>query len=368
MRLLFIEDEKKDVEDIMQTLEDNNNQCNVCGFAEAQEQISRFDPDIIVLDLTEKGLDNVLTVPGKDRLDYIWEQKFSPVVIFTALGKEALEDQAITEEHPYILHIQKGAGAEILLLKGIENFKPHVDAIRETASEIHVMFTKAIRDSAPYGMTQGANADEQIDIVRRMSRRRLAAQMDLNQSSEENLAPLEQYIHPPLTESLLTGDLIRLIDSPIDVPSSFLVVLSPSCDLANGETRTPKVSHILAARCTTWDEGKSLLGKSTQGMKKFLDSKRDLVLTQGFCGQVLAFPKLPGVIPDMIADLKELELIPINDIYTENSSYLVVASVDSPFRETIAWAFMQTACRPGLPDRDIDSWEKDIIQASIQPT
>jgi hypothetical protein len=37
-----------------------------------------------------------------------------------------------------------------------------------------------------------------------------------------------------------------------------------------------------------------------------------------------------------------------------------VASVDSPFREQIAWAFVQIAGRPALPDRDLESWVQEI--------
>jgi hypothetical protein len=35
---------------------------------------------------------------------------------------------------------------------------------------------------------------------------------------------------------------------------------------------------------------------------------------------------------------------------------IVVASVDSPFRELVSWAYMHVDCRPGLPVRRLDEW------------
>lgn len=32
----------------------------------------------------------------------------------------------------------------------------------------------------------------------------------------------------------------------------------------------------------------------------------------------------------------------------------------SPFREQIIWNYMQTSCRPGVPDRNVTAWAKDI--------
>ena len=43
--------------------------------------------------------------------------------------------------------------------------------------------------------------------------------------------------------------------------------------------------------------------------------------------------------------------------------YVRVASVDSPFREMVAWAYMQVAARPGLPERNWDAWADEVFQA-----
>jgi CTP synthase len=62
----------------------------------------------------------------------------------------------------------------------------------------------------------------------------------------------------------------------------------------------------------------------------------------------------------MSACLRDLELIPVDGIAGDAAKYLRVASVDSPFREQIAWAFVQIAGRPAVPDRDLEGWIEEI--------
>ena len=60
----------------------------------------------------------------------------------------------------------------------------------------------------------------------------------------------------------------------------------------------------------------------------------------------------------MALDLRDLELIPASDVGKDTDTgkkYERIASVDSPFREYIAWAFLQIGCRPGIPPRDMSS-------------
>jgi CTP synthase len=63
----------------------------------------------------------------------------------------------------------------------------------------------------------------------------------------------------------------------------------------------------------------------------------------------------------MSAHLRDLELIPADEIGDgDPAKFVRAASVDSPFREQIAWAFVQIAGRPAVPDRDLESWIEEI--------
>ena len=48
------------------------------------------------------------------------------------------------------------------------------------------------------------------------------------------------------------------------------------------------------------------------------------------------------------------------ELKDDNTYYLRMCSIDSPFREQIIWNYMQTSCRPGVPDRNVDNWAVDI--------
>ena len=99
----------------------------------------------------------------------------------------------------------------------------------------------------------------------------------------------------------------------------------------------------------------------TSELKKRL---RSTILTQGYSDAIIPFPCLEGHIPTMVADLRDLELIDNQKVGGRDSGrpFLRIASIDSPFRELVAWAYLQIACRPGLPDRDFNSWRDEIVE------
>lgn len=98
-----------------------------------------------------------------------------------------------------------------------------------------------------------------------------------------------------------------------------------------------------------------------EALKPFKERWTKTVLTQGYYKGMIPLPSLERKIPSMAADLRALELIRLADIGASDKPLLRIASIDSPFRELVSWAYLQIACRPGLPDRDYDSWCEDIV-------
>ena len=141
------------------------------------------------------------------------------------------------------------------------------------------------------------------------------------------------------------------------------MVLTPSCDLVTSGERNAKVSQVLVARCGSI---KDLLGrtrfKEIKMNSKGKEQIRTSVLAPGFFETIIPFPRFSGHIPTMGTDMRDLELIPLTDIGARKP-FLRIASIDSPFRELISWAYLQVAGRPGLPDRNLCSWVKEITEA-----
>lgn len=366
LKLLFIEDDKESIEDTLDLIKrEIENVCHeVSKFEDDKYKISSFRPDIVILDLRDGGASQeAWERRGLKTRDFIWDQHFCPIVIYSALP-EIYDDEY--EPHPFVESIQKGRGSPQKVLDAICKLRPHVDALKEAESDIRYSFSHAMRDVAPYAFESFSDSDERMETIKRSGRRRLAALMDERSlsSDETTLASWEQYLCPPVCENIQLGDILRSADktdkNEDPVPALFRVVLTPSCDLVASGSRKPKAPNVLVAKCCSVKDG--LDRTELKGMRaKKLKERLPSILTRGYFEAVIPFPGLKGRIPTMAANLRDLELIPISEISDSGGQFHRVASVDSPFRELIAWAYMQIAGRPGLPDRDFESWADEII-------
>ena len=92
------------------------------------------------------------------------------------------------------------------------------------------------------------------------------------------------------------------------------------------------------------------------------------VLNEGLDGQYVPIPSFRNYIPNMVANLKRLELLDRDKIYVETNDentrdegkFRRIASTDSPFRELVAWAYLRVTGRPGMPNFNVESWLCDI--------
>ena len=359
LRLLFIEDEPEAIEPVQRSIEqkDKDIQIDVVGFEEANSKIASFLPDIVVLDLLADGASAESEIRGLNIHDFIWDQHFCPIIVYSA-EPSIYEDEY--DSHPFVKSIQKGRGSPQKVLDAVDELRPHVAALKGAESDIRRSFSCAMRDVAPYAFEAFIDADRRMETIKRSGRRRLAALMDELPLDGTTLASWEQYLCPPVCDSTQLGDILRKVDEAHDDPASFRVVLTPSCDLVSSGKRDPKVSNALVAKCCSMKDGLGRTSWKDMGMRK-LEDRLPSILTQGYFESVIPFPGLKNRIPTMAVDLRDLELIPVNDISISDGPFRRIASVDSPFRELVAWAYMQIAGRPGLPDRDSASWTEEII-------
>ena len=257
--------------------------------------------------------------------------------------------------------VQKGKGSPRKVLKALGDLLPQVEALHGAEEHIQQSFALAMRDVAPDAFRFFDDAERRKDVILRAGRRRVAALMDDLSARGDRLASWEQYLSPPIGPNIQLGDILMKADGEKNDPVSFRLVLTPSCDLVASDGREQKVDNVLVARCCSMKDG--LDRTSLKGMKlsKLKDRLSGTVLSQGYIEAIVPFPCLNGQIPTMAADLRDLELIPFDEIDISNTAFLRIASIYSPFRELIACAFVHIACRPGVPDRDLDSWRDEII-------
>src|SRR5205809_8124782 len=108
-----------------------------------------------------------------------------------------------------------------------------MDCRREVEEDLKKKIRTVLSKTAPviWNSTKD-HTTKRSELLVRSARRRLAAAMDMKtESTEQVMYSWEQYIYPPLEESLLTGDVLRTKDEVVSAPTAHRLVLTPSCDL-----------------------------------------------------------------------------------------------------------------------------------------
>jgi hypothetical protein len=143
-------------------------------------------------------------------------------------------------------------------------------------------------------------------------------------------------------------------------------VLTPSCDLVQTAKRSPKVEKVLVGHCAKAERVLQDL-QLKDAKSKTIVLRLQTMLSTGYTQSTMPLPGMPGAFPGLIVDFRNLGLLDINAI-GESKEYERVASIDNPWRELLAWAFMLAAGRPGMPDRDYEVWATEISeQLSVTP-
>lgn len=360
MRLLFIEDEPEVLEPVVKliTQDQADAQCKVFTFAQAEEKIVSLRPHIVILDLLSGGASPEPGAEGIKTRDFIWAKHFCPLIIYSA--RPEIHDEKY-DAHPFVKSVQKGKGSPAKVLSALKELGQHVEVLNEAENHIWQSFSIVMRDIAPNAFATYTDSEQRIKSITRSGRRRLAAMMDGLSNDGAKLASWEHYLCPPVSSDINLGDILRTTSGQVDDPSSFRIVLTPSCDLVASGGRVPKVKQVLTAKCHSMKDGLDIIGWTGIGHKKLKERIPNAVLSQGYFEAMIPFPCLKGQIPTMAASLRDLEFVPLDDIGGDGKPFFRIASIDSPFRELIAWAYLNTACRPGLPDRDFNSWCDEII-------
>ena len=359
MKVLLIEDEPEVLYPVQKLLNSNNHVSEVIDFETFGRNEYKIIPEIIVIDLMDGG---VVTDPtgkgGKAVFDQIWEKNFCPIIAYSS--NLDLLDNYLSEEnrgHPFIIKVNKGSGSEVNLYRNIEKLDKCVSQINQIKSEINTILQNTLRDSTKHLFDSIDKFNLQENLLLRLGRRRIAAMLDETSQLCPKILPWEQYICPPVSQYPQMGDLICMKPFDKSKPELFFVILTPSCDLIPRDTNEgekPKVSRVLCVKCDSIEIKKDFAKKYKQGFKNGI-------------GLV---PGISSQLPTMTFDLKNnLTIIAYDLIDNKNEAgieYIRVASIDSPFREHLAWHFSQIACRPGTPDRDFEGWQENEVKEALK--
>ena len=328
-----------------------------CTFDNYHKYLGFYNIDLIILDIRRGQLDD--DQPGYEIIDELWETVFCPIIVFSAIADEIYPNEH--SENFFIKKVGKGSGEIKRLIDTVNELSGYIERKNETLKLLNFHISETYKEAFPSALNNlnDLNVKDTQDIFTRLIRRRIAAALD----ESVDFSPIkswEIYLLPPINKQLLVADILFKKDEDKNKAESYKVVLSPSCDLQKDETKGRKpLEKVLVASCININQYLSYkcLSKNTLEDDFYKDLPK--LLSNTGSERFIPLPGLKGVLPNMACDFKNLEMIVFENI-GENKEYIRVASIDSPFREAIIWAYMQINCRPGLPDRNFDLWTQQI--------
>jgi CTP synthase len=358
MNILHIEDDKdyqKRVSESLVKVYKPFIKC--CTFDDYAEYLSFFNIELIILDIRKGQLGD--EEPGYQIIDEIWKTAFCPIIIFSAIAEHIYPNEH--SENYFNKKVKKGSGEIRRLIDTVNELSGYVERKKETSKLLNFHISETYRESFPSILNNlnEPNAEETLDIFTRLIRRRVAAALD----ESIDFSPIkswEMYLLPPINKQLLTADILFKNGEDKNKAESYKVIISPSCDLQedNAKKRKP-LEKVLVVSCISINQYLSIKELSKDTPKEDFNGILQKILSNTNAERFIPLPGLKGFIPNMACDFKKLETIAYKNI-GKDKEYLKIASIDSPFREAIIWAYMQINCRPGLPDRNFDLWSQQI--------
>lgn len=185
---------------------------------------------------------------------------------------------------------------------------------------------------------------------------RLARSLESDAELSLSQQPHHRYIYPPVLAIRSPGDILR--ESSED-GLSWWIVLTPACDFAQS-----KVDHVLLAKAhplsehpkyVTWD---SALTANKNGNQEWSSLRKDvLTATQGRYSYLPPFRE----IPELVIDLEDLSTRRAEVV----SALIPVASLSSPFAESLLVQFSHFRGRIGTPDLDHLRIKERLVQKRL---
>ncbi len=333
MKILIIDDQRDTVQALIDELEESNYKYQYIDFpSDLMESINEHSPDALVLDLQASGDisgTDSSEFEGHDVFNSIWNHRFIPILIYSAFA-----DESDKTAHPFIGYISKGSGSEIDAREWLDERRGHIEGISNELQNISSVMNDMIKSVYEYVGEDIVNLD--VETLKHFYRRRVAAFID--ESTPTKKPPASSiYITPPISEYPRLADILLHKKK-----KEYYLILTPSCDLGALKQK-PKVTEVLVAHCKPYCDVKDDLQMSKTNPKRILNKIKDWIIDEYF-----VLPFLGKKLPVLFANLKQVTSINIDDIY--NDQYEIIASIDSPFREKIAWEFVKQVGRTGLPE------------------
>ncbi len=293
-----------------------------------------------------------------------------PVVFFTALPQLVEGDDI--PGRPFVSVVSKNADTykEDLLARVREVFDSTLPAIHQA---LHDHVEQVVRDFMVDFVEKHwpalASPPRKGDLAHVLLRRLALSLADggevlAGRLADDTVELAPDCVHPmryyvvPVVGSCTTGDVLRgsRIGSPEE--TCWYVVVTPSCDLEEAHL---KAEYVVVVECVlltdrdefgAFDETRPAGAGEPSAAHKTAEKTLRRLLENNADGQKDRSVFLPAAweVPDLVVDFQRVGHIPYEDL----AGYERVATLDSPYTESIVEKFGRYLGRVGTPDLDVD--------------
>jgi CheY-like chemotaxis protein len=326
----------------------------VTTFKEAAAIMKDTRYDLLILDLkdgSDAGLEADSNPAGLKIFEALKKARFVPVIFYTALPHKVRSEQT-----SFVRVVEK--------TEGIGKVKQEVKRVLATqlpslARKLEDVQREYMWDFVSTHWLEFDSPHHQADLAYLLARRlafalqgearRLAQKLVGNEipiAEPNNVHPMQMYVRPPVGKNRLAGDILRGIVGDQD---GFWLVLTPSCDFEQQR----QLQHVLLAQCVKLSgEPEYIAWKENPDDNDRKGPLKQLISDKRFQAQSERFKFLPGTyfLPDLVVDFQCLKAVPPEQVATLE----VIASLDSPFAESVLSRFARYFGRLGTPDIDMN--------------
>jgi len=360
-RVLVVDDRQAD--DVVEVIDGNKVVgqpdsiiCVPCAnFSEAIKRLKEERFDLVILDLKDDAAAEQEVLAGETVFSELKKCRFLPVIFYTGYPQRVSDLNS-----PYVKVVTR---TEWELLRS--TIKDVLDTkLPRLIRHIEEEQRKFMWESAEKIWAEDLGKESPSDLVYLLARRLantlsgdvvrsfLAADAAGGAPKSDKVHAVELYVYPPLSKHLLFGDIFK---KKADDSMEYFIALTPSCDHAQ-----ENAEYVLLAKCkylastnpgqsakASLVAGNTVSNTATSGLTNYIrDSSRPAD----------RYKYLPGTsfLPDLLVDLQDIRTVTPETMNSDAEGYERLASLDSPFAESLQAKMTRYFGRIGTPDIDPD--------------
>lgn len=324
-------------------------------FSDALEHLKKERFDLVILDLKDDGVPEAETLAGENVFEELKQCRFIPVIFHTGFPYKV---RGLAS--PYVKVVTKSEwGSLRSTIKEVFDTK-----LPKLIRHIEEEQRRFMWESAQKIWTDDLDKSNPADLVYLLARRLanslssdvVRSFLEVDAAGEapksDKVHAVELYVYPPLSKHFLFGDLFK---KNIDDGIEYFIALTPSCDHAQ-----KNAEFVLLAKCqylSNTNPGKSAKASTIAG-EAISNSAADSLTKyiRDNSSPADRYKYLPGTsfLPDLLVDLQDIRTIKTLALNPGEDGYERIASLDSPFAESLQAKMARYLGRIGTPDIDAD--------------